>query len=78
LPKVGYTVKEILMDKKNQARPRLNAGTGMAAGALIGGAAAAVINSLTGDSSIWSWAIPVGIAIGLAVGAGSQNRSNGA
>ena len=66
------------MKFKHQSRLKLNAGTGMAAGALIGGAAALVISALTGDNSVWSWAIPVGLAIGLAFGAGNQRRSNDA
>jgi hypothetical protein len=39
-------------------------------GALI----ALLVSMLTGDNAVWSWAIPVGLACGLAIGQGAQNR----
>jgi hypothetical protein len=29
-----------------------------------------VVQFATGDANIWTWAIPVGVAVGLAIGAG--------
>lgn len=46
----------------------------MAGGVIIGALMALVISAITGDQSVWAWAIPVGLAVGLAVGAGSQKR----
>ena len=51
---------------------KLNAGKGMALGIVISAAVALLVQVLTGDSTIWSWAIPVGLATGLAIGAGSD------
>lgn len=53
----------------------LNAGTGMAFGVVAGALIAVLVSIVTGDNSVWSWAIPVGMATGLAVGVG---RSHGA
>lgn len=47
---------------------KLNAGTGMGLGAVIAAVVALVVSAVTGDQAIWSWAIPVGVAVGLAVG----------
>lgn len=52
----------------------LNAGTGMALGALVAALIALAVNLITGSSAVWAWAIPVGIAVGLAVGAGRSAR----
>jgi ABC-type uncharacterized transport system permease subunit len=59
-----------------QGRFQLSAGTGMAAGAVVGAIVALVVSSITADQSIWSWAIPVGLASGLAIGAGRQRSSS--
>ena len=56
-------------------KKKLNAGTGMTLGVIIGAAIALIVQLITGDSSIWSWAIPVGLAVGLAVGAGNNSVS---
>jgi len=48
---------------------RLNAGAGMALGAIIAALIALVVQLTTGDAGIWGWAIPVGVAVGLAIGA---------
>lgn len=60
------------MNKNEQGKLQLNAGTGMAGGVIIGALMALVISTITGDQSVWAWAIPVGLSIGLAVGAGNQ------
>ncbi|MDX1436164.1 MAG: hypothetical protein R3335_05095 [Anaerolineales bacterium] len=65
------------MSNKNQPRFQLNAGTGMALGTIAGALIALVVSLITGDQAVWSWAIPVGLASGLAIGAGRQRRSNG-
>lgn len=52
----------------------LNAGTGMALGAILAAVVALLVNLVTGDTSIWAWAIPLGIALGVAVGAGRANK----
>lgn len=55
-----------------ERRSKLNAGTGMALGAGASALIAAVVHFVTGDSSVWIWAIPVGLGAGLAIGAGSS------
>ena len=55
----------------------LNAGTGMALGALCAAVIALLVNMIMGSSAVWSWAIPVGIAVGLAVGAGRSAGGGG-
>ena len=45
----------------------------MALGTLVGVAVALVVQLITGDSFVWSWAIPVGLACGLAIGARNDN-----
>ncbi|MBK8903684.1 MAG: hypothetical protein IPM53_21050 [Anaerolineaceae bacterium] len=52
---------------------QLNAGTGMAVGVLVSAFIALVVQLATGDSSVWNWAIPVGLAVGLAIGAGRSS-----
>ncbi len=64
------------MNRKKQAGFYWNAGTGMVAGILIGAMIALAVSTITGDQSTWYWAIPFGLATGLAIGAGKQNRSN--
>ncbi len=63
------------MNNKQQNRSRWNAGRGMVAGIFVGAAVALAVSVITGDQSIWSWAIPVGLAVGLAIGAGRQRQS---
>ena len=65
------------MGERNQTKLQLNAGTGMALGALLGALVALIVSAVTGDQTVWSWAIPVGLASGLAIGAERARRSNG-
>jgi hypothetical protein len=53
-------------------RFELNAGTGIALGIIAGAALAALVTALTADTGIWVWAIPLGAAIGVAIGASRQ------
>ena len=55
----------------------LNAGTGMALCVIIAAFVALLVNLITGDAFVWTWAIPAGIATGLAIGAGrtAQHKS---
>lgn len=62
--------------KDQTARFRLNAGTGMGAGAIGGALVALAVSAVTGDTSIWSWAVPVGLAVGLAIGAGRSQEDS--
>lgn len=62
------------MNKNEQSKLQLNAGTGMAGGVIIGALIALVVSAIIGDQSVWAWAIPVGLAVGLAVGVGNQNE----
>ena len=64
------------MHKNKETRFQLNAGNGMVLGIFVAVLVAVLVNVLAGDSSIWSWAIPVGIASGLAVGAGQANKAS--
>lgn len=50
-----------------------NAGTGMVAGVIIGVVVALIVSVTMGDDAVWSWAIPVGVAVGLAVGAKKES-----
>lgn len=50
----------------------LNAGTGVAFGIIAGAALAVLVNAITGDTSIWVWTIPLGAAVGVAIGASRQ------
>ena len=36
---------------------------------------AIIINTITGDSSVWSWAIPLGVVIGVAPHVGKELKS---
>jgi hypothetical protein len=63
------------MNKQEQTRFRWNAGRGMVAGIFIGAAVALVVSAITDDQNVWGWAIPVGLATGLAIGAGRQQKS---
>ncbi len=65
-----------MKNNNNSRLLKLNAGSGMAIGVLVGAIVALLINLFTGNSFIWSWAIPVGLACGLAIGAGASNRQN--
>jgi MFS family permease len=69
-------IKESAVNRKKQAGLNWNAGTGMVAGILIGAMIALAVSAMTGDQSIWNWAIPFGLATGLAIVTGKQNRSN--
>lgn len=53
---------------------KLNAGSGMVLGVLIGALIALLVSLITGDTTVWTWAIPVGLAGGLAIGAGSASQ----
>ncbi len=55
---------------------QLNAGTGMALGAIAAAIVALIVQIATHDAAIWTWAIPVGIAVGLAIGAGARRQSS--
>jgi hypothetical protein len=55
---------------------QLNAGTGMALGAIVAAIIALVVQLITHESSVWTWAVPVGIAVGLAIGAGASTRTS--
>lgn len=63
---------------KNQIKFKWNAGTGMVAGVVAGAVIAIAVSTLTGDQTIWQWAIPVGVAAGLAIGAGKQQEDKAA
>jgi hypothetical protein len=52
----------------------LNAGTGMASGAIIAAAVSLIVQWTAGDSAVWAWAIPVGASAGLAIGAGMGKK----
>lgn len=64
------------MKNKFSQLPQLNAGTGMLGGIVAGALIALIVNLITGDSIIWSWAIPVGLACGLAIGAGRNSKTS--
>lgn len=53
---------------------QLNAGTGMALGVAVATLIALAVSLITGNHAVWNWAIPVGLAVGLAIGAGRNGR----
>ena len=53
-----------------------SAGKGMAVGAGIAAFIALVVQFSTGDANVWTWVVPVGIAIGLAIGLASTRKPN--
>ncbi len=63
------------MKNKNSQLLELNAGTGAALGVIGGALVALIVQLITGDVSVWSWAISVGVACGGAIGAGKSNAS---
>jgi hypothetical protein len=65
-----------MMKNKNLWSWELNAGTGTALGIFVGAGVALIVQLITGNSSTWSWAIPVGLACGLTIGAGKSNSHN--
>ncbi len=62
------------MDKQGKSGLNWNAGTGMAAGAIFGALVALVVNVVTGSAEVWAWAVPVGLASGLAIGGGKAQH----
>ena len=52
----------------------LNMGTGTALGVTIASLIAFVVSLITGDDTVWTWAVPLGIAVGAAIGAGGDNQ----
>lgn len=63
------------MKQNKENRLSLNAGTGMVSGILIAALIAVIVSSITGEQAIWAWAIPVGLAVGLAIGAGHAQQT---
>ena len=63
------------MNDRLHRKFRWNPGTGMTAGVFVGAIVALLVSAITGDQSVWSWANPVGLAGGLAIGAGRERRS---
>lgn len=49
---------------------QLNAGTGMTLGIISAVLISLLVSAITGNNEIWNWSIPVGLAMGLAIGAG--------
>lgn len=58
------------MQNQTNQKWQWNAGTGAAAGVLVAAILSLIVDLVTGDSSIWTWGIPVGLALGVAIGAG--------
>lgn len=63
------------MSEEKQSKFQLNAGTGMVLGTLVGALIALLVSTVTGDQTVWSWAVPAGLASGLAIGAGRARGS---
>ena len=47
---------------------KFNAGTGMVYGIVLATILALVVQHFTKDSSIWIWILPIGVAVGFAIG----------
>lgn len=52
----------------------LNPATGMVMGAIVAVLISIVVQLTTNDSFIWTWSIPVGIAVGLPIGIASKKK----
>ena len=63
------------MNKQEQSGFRWNTSRGMVAGIFVGATVALAVSAITDNQSIWAWAIPVGLAVGLAFGPGRQRNS---
>ncbi len=57
-----------------ETRLQLNPGTGMVFGVVVFALIFSAVQLTTGDSSIWIWGIPTGIAAGFGVGVGASRR----
>ena len=64
------------MNKNNWVNSKLTPGKGMVLGVLFSAAIALIVHIITGDAFVWSWATPVGLATGLAIGAGRAAEEN--
>jgi len=53
---------------------QLNPATGMAMGAIVAALISIVVQLTTNDSFIWTWSIPIGIAIGLPIGIAAKKK----
>lgn len=60
------------MNNKQSAR---HVGQGMVIGILISTLIALIVNLITGDSSVWTYMIPIGVAMGAAIGAGQAKQA---
>lgn len=57
------------------AKPtRSNVGKGMALGTAIATVIALVVQVTTGDGAVWAYVIPIGVAMGAAIGAGATAK----
>jgi hypothetical protein len=53
---------------------QLNPATGMAIGASFAALISIIVQLTTKDSSIWTWSIPIGIAVGLPIGIAAKKK----
>jgi threonine/homoserine efflux transporter RhtA len=53
---------------------QLNPATGMAMGAIVAALISIVMQLTAKDSSVWSWSIPIGIAVGLPIGIAAKGK----
>ena len=49
---------------------------GMIGGVFVSAFVALVVSIATGDSFVWTWAIPIGVGVGTAIGAGLIERQD--
>lgn len=50
-------------------------GQGMGIGIVIGALIALIVNITTGDDSVWSYMIPIGVSMGVPIGIGLDARN---
>lgn len=63
-------------NKKQTSQKSNRMGLGIVGGILASAFIATIVSLVTQDSEIWNWAIPVGVAVGTAIGAGLIEQQN--
>lgn len=69
------------MNENKDKNSQRYVGYGIALGAVGGALVALGVSLITRNDDVWAWTIPVGIAVGLAIGAGlvksHEEKTNG-
>ncbi len=60
------------MNEKNLKHQFIN--YGMLAGIIVSALIALIVSNITQDNTIWSWATPIGVAVGSAINSGRKSK----